>query len=270
MEPTRRTVDSLSPADDNDDGAALTSSVATLLLVLVLVGAAVASFMRYRRVDTAESAESEDDDKPKESGGGSGVTHSGIVLKNPNMHPNHSFCKQWQLPEDDRGAVTFSACAPSGGLVVYLSTSPDNATLSDSRGYAIVLDDQGDPPRSYIGELPHFEMVDNRNSTSRINKGFRLNASENSCQLYWVLYDHGNILVGEGAYAPGSEATLIVCRNDSMNDPPMGVRYFGFGTLRRETDGITISRIATYDVPTDEVRLRAPLQCSSAVALTML
>lgn len=266
----QRTVDSLSRQDygDSDDSGV---NPFLVFVALVIVALLVRGYMRYMRVqekddddDTVDAATLTVSDAP------SVHPQSSVMLTNPNMHPNHRFCKQWQLPEDDRGAFTFTACAPSGGLVIYLSTQPDNATLSDARGYAIVLDDQQDPPRSYIGVLPRFEMPDNRNSTSRINRGFRLNAARGSCQRYWVLYDNGNVLVGEGAFHPGAEASLIVCRDDSMNDPPLGVRYFGFGTLRREEEGISVSNIATYDAPVDEMRLRTPLQCTSAVAGTML
>lgn len=263
----RREVDSLQRDDDDDE--ADQSSVVMVMLFLVFVVGLGYMLLRGSSLSSCPAAASTQQRLQQEGGGEQPREHSEVTLVNENMHPSHYFdAAQWQLPEADRGAFTFTACGPAGGVVVYLSTSPDNTTLSDARGYAIVLDDQGDPPRSYIGELPHFSQPSPR---SRVNEGFRLNSARASCQTYWVVYDRGVILVGEGAFSPSSvAASLIVCKDDSVSDAPVGVRYFGFGTLRRETEGITISRIATYDAPTAELRLRAPPQCSSASVKTMI
>jgi hypothetical protein len=270
--PQRREVDSFRSNDDDDASThdENGSIVIVMLFLIVVVGLGYMLLLRLPGASSSSSSSSpQQRDERQQLAASAAAAHTEMTLVNENMHASHLFDPvQWQLPENDRGAFTFTACGPAGGLVVYLSTSPDNTTLSDARGYAIVLDDQGDPPRSYIGELPQFSQPSPR---SRVNQGFRLNSARASCQTYWVLYDHGTILVGEGAFSPSSAAaSLIVCKDDSASDAPVGVRYFGFGTLRRETEGITVSRIATYDAPSAEMRLRAPPQCSAESIATMV
>lgn len=195
--------------------------------------------------------------------------NSTVRVFNDNMtSPSAIFDADWQLPEEGRGIITFAACGKQGGLVIYLTDRPCSSSVADARGVAIVLDDQSDPPKSYVGDLPYFQLAGSASSTSMVNRGFRLNANEDSCQLYWISYDRGVVLVGQGAYAVPNDGanteassaaanigSLIVRRGGAGESvsgvPPLDpdVKYFGFGALRRETDGILIKHIATYAAP---------------------
>ena len=172
--------------------------------------------------------------------------HESCILTNLEMHHNFMFSQQWQFPLKDEGAFTFDACAPNGGLVVYLTDHPNNKTISDSQGYAIVLNDQSHQNKCYIGKLPNFIMVDPRNSAGQVNTNFKLNSDPSVCQTYWVMHSGGQILVGSGNEAGGNE---IICCLNLDEYGPKGIRYFGFGCLRRETTGIRIRDIKIYDAP---------------------
>jgi hypothetical protein len=173
------------------------------------------------------------------------------VLYNETMNPNHLFSEQWQLSETDHGAFTFMAQAPTGGLVIYLADSPNNR---EAKGYAIVLDDQD---KSYVGKLPHFVMVDNRHSQSKINKGFKVKDDT----MYWVIYSKGTVLIGEGTDT--GKGKLITCIEGDVN-APQGLKYFGFGAIRKEERGIMVKDIKTYDAPEGRCSwlTMTPHQCS--------
>lgn len=185
-------------------------------------------------------------------------------LTNAFMNPSKSFFRQWHLARVDSGGFSFDVCAPLGGLVVYLVDKPNAETLADSRGYAIVLDNKRDPPETYIAAIPGFPT---KHPRSKINKGFRLNADENACVSYWVVYDKGALLVGSGG-TPGEEgAKLITCLNPTAADTvPSGLYYFGFGLLSKDEEvGATVKNIRTFDAPDSECKWTAmvPQQCSA-------
>ncbi len=169
------------------------------------------------------------------------------ILTNREMHASFQFNEQWQLPSGGEGAFVFDVCAPRGGLVVYLTDNPNNETLSDTKGYAIVLGDQAARPRSYIGKLPHFVLAsDARTAMGRVNYDFALNDDPQACTSYWVICSGGEVQFGVGDAA--GKNTLICCMKDDPF-PVEGLRYFGFGCLRREDVGIRVRNIRTYDAP---------------------
>lgn len=189
------------------------------------------------------------------------VMYDNAQLTNAFMNPSKNFFRQWHLARVDSGGFSFEVCAPNGGLVVYLVDNPNDKSLSDSHGYAIVLDNQRDPPETYISSVPGFPS---KHPKSKINKGFRLNADANSCAKYWVVYDKGSVLVGSGG-TPGEEgAKLITClTNDDMAST--GLYYFGFGLLSKDEEvGVSIKNIRTFDAPDSGCKWSAmvPQQCS--------
>lgn len=219
------------------------------LAVFVFFAVVIAVFMSMKPGKAVELAVNMNEVQCKKPGSRSAMPvqcNETCMLTNRDMHPNFVFTEQWQLPEADNGAFTFDACAPNGGLVVYLSDNPNNETLGDSNGYAVVLNDQSAQVKSYVGKLPHFILADPRSSLSRVNYAFQLNNDPSACQTYWVIYNQGEVLVGLGNKAGENE---VICCLQGDQFPVKGIRYFGFGCLRREDVGIRIRDIRTYDAP---------------------
>ena len=186
-----------------------------------------------------------------------------VTVYNPSMNPNRVFHEQWHLAKADSGAFKFDVCAPSGSLVVYLVDKPNAETLGDSRGYAIVFDGRRDPALTFVSAIPGFPTPHGK---SRTNRGFALNGEAGTCRSYWVVYEKGTVLVGEGDI-PGDGAKnskLITClQNDEAH--PVGIKYFGFGAMCRETKAIEIKNIRTFDAPAEGCSWRAivPIRCAS-------
>jgi hypothetical protein len=204
--------------------------------------------------------------KPAEVVGINEFSHD-TTLTNSFMNPSKKFLSEWHLQHVDKGGFSFDACAPMGGLIVYLVDKPDND--SQQRGYAIVLDNNRDPPESFVSPIPGFPS---KHPKSRVNKGFKLNSDERGCIRYWVVYDKGTVLVGEGEQ-PSSKATesnskLITCMQNDYN-APKNLYYFGFGILNKNEEGITIKNIRTFAAPDSGCQWSAmvPQQCSSLTPL---
>jgi hypothetical protein len=202
-----------------------------------------------------------------------GVLYDSVTVRSLSMNPSRVFVGQWQLARADSGTITFKACGQRGGLVVYLVDNPNMETLSDSHGYAVVLDNQKDVPESYIAAIPG--PLATKHRKSRTNKGFTLNSDPSSCQQYWITYENGTLLVGEGDVPQeGAQTKLITCMTGDDN-APRNLKWFGFGTLRQDEVGINISDLRTYDAPAAGCSwfADAPRQCSaldsSVTQLTM-
>lgn len=184
--------------------------------------------------------------------------YDSIIVRNSSMNSSHQFHSQWHLAERDHGAISFECCAERGGLVVYLVDHPNERTLKDSRGYAIVLDNQGaSVSETYIAALPGFPS---KHRGSRTNRGF----TTSSCQKYWIVYDRGTVLVGSGGRPGSPDAKLITCLQHDA-DAPTDVYWFGFGALRRDEIGMTVRNIRTFDAPPAGCSWSAavPQRCSS-------
>lgn len=185
------------------------------------------------------------------------------TLTNSSMNPSRVFFNQWHFAKPDSGAITFEACAPNGGLVVYLVNDPNNETLQDSQGYAIVLDNlaASGVSETYVSGIPGFPS---RHRLSRLNRGWMINTDIEACSKYWIVYENGNVLVGEGDVPGAGNSKLITCLS---NDPvaPKGIYWFGFGALRKEETGIEIKNIRTFAAPAAGCSWKAlvPQRCSA-------
>lgn len=193
----------------------------------------------------------------------SAYAYNAVTLVNPHMHPNHVFfVDQWHLARKDSGAISFDASAPAGGLVVYLTDQPIDKTLSEARGFAVVLDNQGRVPETYIAKVPGQPA---KHSKTRVNRGFQM--VPGVAQKYWIIYEAGNLLVGQGSNPGDPEAKIITClENDGT--APSNMYYFGFGTLRKEERGIEVNNIRTFDAPAANCEWKAliPARCSDLEA----
>jgi len=180
------------------------------------------------------------------------VVYDNVLLRNSENQPNRVFFQQWHLAEPDSGAFTFDACGVSGGFVIYLVDVPDSKTLANSSGYAIVVGDVADQtgvPQTYITKIPGFPT---RHPLSKINKGFQIPEKDSDgCKKLWVVYSHGNLSVGEGERPDikDGKSSLVTCMTGEKENAPNGIQWFGFGTLRKESAGIQIKNIRTFDAP---------------------
>lgn len=198
------------------------------------------------------------------------VVIDSFLIKNAYANPSRQFSPDWFLPQDDSGGIAFQCCAPQGGLILYLVDVPNTVSLGDSRGYAVIFDNQRDPAETYVAPVPG---VPSKHPKSRVNRGFRLNAAAPStCQQYWVVYKQGNVIVGQGALPhEQGESRVITCMlNDTA--PPTDIRFFGFGALRATDElGIRLENLYTFDAPADDTFWNAasPVCVSSATCGTL-
>jgi len=188
--------------------------------------------------------------------------YDSLTVLNPSMNPSHQFFRQWHLAKADHGAVSFECCAPRGGLVVYLVDNPNDATLKDSKGYAVVFDNQRSTHETYVSRVPGFPS---KHPRTRTNKGFTMNADPNACTKYWIVYTRGTVLVGTGGEPGSADSKLITCMQGDDDVAPAGVYWIGFGSLSQDTSGMTIKNIRTFDAPNEgcEWSAMVPQRCSS-------
>lgn len=169
-----------------------------------------------------------------------------VTVRSAGTQPSHSFHRDWKFAEVGSGGVTFEACAPNGGLVVYLA---DRITerRGDIQGYAVILDDQSEEHKSYISPLPGFPSPHFR---SKLNKGFRVANCRDGHRRYWVVYSKGNLIVGEGDTPGNGKSRVITCLALREGDyAPPNIEYIGFGSLQNEPVGIQIRNIRVFDAP---------------------
>lgn len=144
----------------------------------------------------------------------------GCTLRNSKNEPNFIFSEQWQLPHENSGSFFFNVNGKGNGLIIYLVSQP--TITSETKGYAIVLDDQ---QKSYVNT--DVEMV-GRAAGPGINRDFTLDVPTDIVVCY------------------GSSRLSVYARNEKIlevttqNEP---VPYFGFGLLRNDKQGVIIKDI---------------------------
>lgn len=175
-------------------------------------------------------------------------------MKNAYGNPSRVFDANWVLPNVDSGGVAFKCCAPQGGLLVYFVDIPSASSLASSRGYAVVFDNQRDPPETYVSAIPGLPT---KHPRSKVNRGFRLHAAApETCMQYWIVYRNGTVIVGQGGL-PGEEGSRVITCMQHDDAAPPGIQYFGFGALRHEEVGIQLEDIYTFDAPPDGMQWEA-------------
>ena len=195
--------------------------------------------------------------KSMSRGGAAPAVDSAVITKNPNREYDiGTWHSSWRIPVGGRGAFTFTAHKPRGGLVIGIGSNP-NANWHKGSGYGIVLDNTDkEKPRSWVGKFPWFarEM-----SGSKMNHGYRMRDCE---QAYWVIVDGSRIYLGEGSQ-PG-DGQLVLPAHDPVPDAKAMQKplYFGFGSFGTNmgwgrhvtdaTDGV-VSNIRLHPVPSSAV-----------------
>lgn len=225
-----------------------TIQAAVYVLVFVIYIFILSAFFYFSFIKKADDSKCSVVPSPVvPAGAKNGIVYDKVDVANPSGNINRVFFpEQWQLARADSGALQFNVSnKTNGSLIVYLVDQPNNRTLADSRGYAVVFDHTRDTPRTFVSAIPGLPSV---HPKSRTNKGHRMGPDETT---YWIVYEKGTVLVGTGSRPGGPDAKLVTClQGDDAEAAPTGIKYFGFGSLcQTGNNPIEVTKIRTFDAP---------------------
>jgi hypothetical protein len=179
------------------------------------------------------------------------------ILKGTSIEHSLKSQEDWHFSDVGQGALTFEVKNAGGNLVIALS----GWNHSDIQGYYIVLDD--DAHESYVMKVATMgndgllrntagdASVSGTRRYAKVQSGvytdptFRLD--QTTPQRFWVLYQHGTIVVGTGVLGVGRQILYMTPEEGRRRNNGSDLYHYGFGRFgSRWTGPITVQDTTAY------------------------